>query len=425
MIPTNESYELKEVKSLIKALIISNKGGMPINKIDDEYHCQTGDFIPYLRLGFTSLYDMLRNFNGIRTERNELGDVVYRVVDLGRMAHIDDLVRKQKDEVIRPDRKRKDRLTRLNNNQPQPPKKAKNTHPAFNNFISGNYYSLFIFEYFKGEDSAYESTAYDDDNQSPIRIEDPPRDLLHVHEPLMNGQQLIGDDFFLQLAIRNLRRPIWRKAPCTALHCGLCISGMTIRALTNKIRRIKSMSNKIIILIGAEDVYKGHSFDEMKWDFDDMIDLLHVRFAFSRDAIKLCTIPPLANLGVYSNGNKLEALRCFNNYLRCFASSNNYGLVDFSTHMTNPNLDTEWDLFQLDARMVSGSSHPYVLWNKRGRCLAVNLLARPAEPINNDNDNYNNCNKYNDCDNYNNWDNYNNCDNYNNYDNYNNLNYCY
>ncbi|CAG5093480.1 Protein of unknown function [Cotesia congregata] len=200
MIPTNESYELKEVKSLIKALIISNKGGMPINKIDDEYHCQTGDFIPYLRLGFTSLYDMLRNFNGIRTERNELGDVVYRVVDLGRMAHIDDLVRKQKDEVIRPDRKRKDRLTRLNNNQPQPPKKAKNTHPAFNNFIS------------EGEDSAYESTAYDDDNQSPIRIEDPPRDLLHVHEPLMNGQQLIGDDFFLQLAIRNLRRPIWRKA---------------------------------------------------------------------------------------------------------------------------------------------------------------------------------------------------------------------
>lgn len=163
----------------------------------------------------------------------------------------------------------------------------------------------------------------------------------------------------------------------------------------------------------------------MKWDFDDMIDLLHSRFAFSRDAIKLCTIPPLANLGVYSNGNKLEALRCFNNYLRYFASSNNYGLVDFSTHMTNPNLDTEWDLFQLDARMVSGSNHPYVLWNKRGRCLAVNLLARPAEPSSNDNSNNNNCDKYNDCDNYNNWENFNNCDNYNNYDNYNNLNYCY
>ncbi|XP_074099337.1 uncharacterized protein LOC141527659 [Cotesia typhae] len=413
MIPTNNNSELEEVKSLIKALIISNKGGVPINKIDDEYHYQTGDFIPYLRLGYYSLHDMFRNFDGIRTERNEVGDVVYRVVDLGRMAHIDDLVRKQKDSVIRPDRKRKDRFTRINDNQPPPPKQAKKIQSTFCNFIS------------EGEDSAYESTAYDDDNQTPIRIQDPPQDLLHVHEPLMNGQQLIGDDFFLQLAIRNLRRPIWRKAPCTALHCGLCISGLTIRALTKKIRHIKSMSNKIIILIGAEDVYRGHSFDEMKWDFDDLINLLHSRYAFSRDAIKLCTIPPLANLGVYSNGNKLEALRCFNNYLRYFASSNNYGLVDFSTHMTNPNLDTEWDLFQLDARMVSGSNHPYVLWNKRGRCLAVNLLARPAEPSSNDNDNYNNCDEYNDCDNYNNWNNFNNCDNYNNYDNYNNSNYCY
>lgn len=27
-----------------------------------------------------------------------------------------------------------------------------------------------------------------------------------------------------------------------------------------------------------------------------------------------------------------------------------------------------------DARMVSGSPHPYVLWNVRGRRLAMNLL---------------------------------------------------
>lgn len=88
---------------------------------------------------------MFRNFDGIRTERNEVGDVVYRVVDLGRMAHIDDLVRKQKDPVIRPDRKRKDRFTRINDNQPQPPKQTKNIQSTFSNFISGNYYLLIIF----------------------------------------------------------------------------------------------------------------------------------------------------------------------------------------------------------------------------------------------------------------------------------------
>lgn len=32
----------------------------------------------------------------------------------------------------------------------------------------------------------------------------------NIYEPVANGQQLIGDDFFLQLAIRNLHLPIWR-----------------------------------------------------------------------------------------------------------------------------------------------------------------------------------------------------------------------
>lgn len=32
----------------------------------------------------------------------------------------------------------------------------------------------------------------------------------NIYEPVANSQQLIGDDFFLQLAIRNLHLPIWR-----------------------------------------------------------------------------------------------------------------------------------------------------------------------------------------------------------------------
>lgn len=361
----------KEVKSLIRAVIVACKGGVPLDDINDEFHRQTGYDIPYLRLGYTSLQDLFRTFRSVKTERNHNGVLVYKVVELGRMKHIDDLVKKQRDPVIRHNHEKKKERLAQRPYERQPDNVTK-SNPAYYNPIS------------ETEDSAYDSTVYDDDNRSPVRIEAPPRDLSHIHEPLMNGQQLIGDDFFLQLAIRNLRRPIWRKAPCSALHCGLCISGLTIRGFMNILGGIKSLSNKIVILIGAEDIYRGRTFDELRWDFEDMVSLLHSRFAFSRDAIRLCTIPPLANLGVYSDGNKLQVLRGFNNHLRYFASTNHYGLVDFYTHMTNVNLDTEWDMFQLDARMVSGSNHPYVLWNKRGRCLAVNLLARQVNADDND-----------------------------------------
>lgn len=44
-----------------------------------------------------------------------------------------------------------------------------------------------------------------------------------VHTPLCHGNQLIGDDFFLQLAIRNLKRPIWRKQRKIYFHFNIII----------------------------------------------------------------------------------------------------------------------------------------------------------------------------------------------------------
>ncbi|XP_034950598.1 uncharacterized protein osk [Chelonus insularis] len=347
-----------EVKSVLKAVIIARKGGVPLDEIEEEFQRHTGVNIPYLSLGFTCLYDMMRQIKEIITIRNEENRVVYVTLPDKRTDHISFLVSRQKDTTksYKESHQSSTRKQRLETQFKPYTRKVLNRSTPFCFGSDGEHSDGDLMEY------------------NSVIISDPPKDMSRIHEPLINGLQMIGDDFFLQIAIRNLHQPIWRKKPCSPLHCGLCVSGMTIRGCIKSLKSVKSLSNKLVILLGAEDVYRGRTVDQMKEDFEELLDVLHTCFAFSKSAIKLCTIPPLANLNIYDHGNCLITYRAFNNYLYKLAYDNKYNLADFYRKMTNANSETEYEFFQLDARMVSGSSHPYVLFNRRGRRLATNIL---------------------------------------------------
>lgn len=116
-----------------------------------------------------------------------------------------------------------------------------------------------------------------------------------------------------------------------------------------------------------------------------LLKILRYKFSFSNSAIKICTIPPLANLSLYGHINKARALYSFNNWIRGlnheadgdskgYAEKNSYKIIDFFEGFTNETYTTQYEWFQLNARMVSGCKHPYVLWNKCGRKRAMDML---------------------------------------------------
>ncbi|KAK0090054.1 hypothetical protein PV325_003867 [Microctonus aethiopoides] len=348
-----------EVETILRALIASNKGGIPIDELNTEFYRQTMRDIPFLSLGFSSMYDFMRHVKQISTHRNKNGNVVYILKDNINLRHIVNLVEKQKDPITRHNNaKPLERRTKMKKTVNRRIPKTRNHSGA---------------EYSTGDDSDALSDSYEE-VRGPIKICSPPKNINIVHTPLCHGNQLIGDDFFLQLAIRNLKRPIWRKQHLGPLQCGLCISGLTVRGAIKKLQTVESLSNKVTIMLGAEDIYRGRSGDDIADDLEDLIKILQTRFSFSNNAINICTIPPLANIGIYNYTNTIVNIHAYNNAIRQLSIQKHCGLIDFFNNYTNPNYDVIYDYFQIDARMVSGSSHPYVLFNKRGRRLAVNLL---------------------------------------------------
>lgn len=206
-----------------------------------------------------------------------------------------------------------------------------------------------------------------------------------VYEPIILRHQLIGDDFFLQLVIRNLGLPVWRQRGDMALRCGLCISGQTINDCIKKLNDVECISNQIVIMLGAVDIYNGASFDDLIKNMEYLLKILRYKFAFSNSAIKICTIPPLANLSLHGHVDKARALYSFNNWIRGLnheadgnsencVKKNSYRIIDFFEGFTDETYTTQYEWFQLNARMVSGCKHPYVLWNKYGRKRAMEIL---------------------------------------------------
>ncbi|XP_072752345.1 uncharacterized protein [Anoplolepis gracilipes] len=379
---------MEETVALIKSCIISKKGGVSIEDLNGDFQNLVGESIPYQRLGFSSLRAFLRSIDGLQTVWNEFGEQTLKIND-PKIAHIDRLIRYQKVDYSKTRNKYYKQFVHRKNNSEYNDERRQRNRAAHNTNRTnrrtrdlGYHRDPYLFK----PNSFYENNnfSYEEENHQPVVIEmNEPKQTSSIHEPTANGQQLIGDDFFLQLAIRNLHLPIWRYKDNLALNCGLCISGQTINDCTRALRNINTISNRVVILLGSVDVYNSATCEEMIYDMTELLQVLRSKFHLSNTAITICTIPPLANLGIYAYKYQSLALFCFNNWIRSLADLatsgkdtffENYPIIDLFESFCSETYVTQYDWFQTQARRVSGTKHSYVLWNNKGRKRAMSLI---------------------------------------------------
>ncbi|EZA57006.1 hypothetical protein DMN91_006899 [Ooceraea biroi] len=383
---------MEETVALIKSCIISKKGGVSIEDLNDEFQNLVGEPIPYRRLGFSNLRALLRTINGLETTWNKFGEQTLTIKD-SKISHLNKLICKQRVDYSQTRDKYYKQFMRRRNSFEYRDERRQNNRTLYN-YNRANKRTQNLNQRrkqnFNNENVWWNNNSFDKDeeNHHPIVIEtnDVKREN-NIYEPIANGQQLIGDDFFLQLAIRNLYLPIWRYRDSLALHCGLCVSGQTISDCTRALRKISTISNRVMILLGSADIYNNATCDEMINDMTELLQVLRSKFHLSNSAITICTIPPLANVAICAHKSQSLALFSFNNWIRSLAddasrrdpSFESYPVVDLFESFCNETYTTEYDWFQTQARRVSGTRHSYVLWNNKGRKRAMNLICEEED----------------------------------------------
>ncbi|XP_078331753.1 tudor domain-containing protein 7-like isoform X3 [Crassostrea virginica] len=111
---------LEEVKSMLRAVLMSCKEGVPAYVLQKDYREITQEPLPFLKLGFANLDDFINSIpDVVRVRRNKQGEMVYHAVANEETAHIQQLVSKQrstkKKKTLKPARRRPMR-------RPEPPK---------------------------------------------------------------------------------------------------------------------------------------------------------------------------------------------------------------------------------------------------------------------------------------------------------------
>ncbi|XP_055687125.1 maternal effect protein oskar [Lutzomyia longipalpis] len=173
--------------------------------------------------------------------------------------------------------------------------------------------------------------------------------------PHLYEYQMIGDDFFLALA--RLELGFMALPGVKIQQSGLCISGQTIRGAIEHLNRMRrgSVSKRVIINLGTVDLLHGRDVLDIKTEYRMLLSQLK---EMGIHAI-VTTLPPIANHSYHStikpNWEKLNA------FLR-----RQRNCIDIASGMMQ-NGRTLFSCYQGEAKHVSGSSRPHVLWNKIGR----------------------------------------------------------
>ncbi|XP_004529163.1 maternal effect protein oskar isoform X2 [Ceratitis capitata] len=180
---------------------------------------------------------------------------------------------------------------------------------------------------------------------------------------------LLGDDFFLFLARMELRCKF--KKYGKVLQSGLCVSGQTICAAIRRVHQLDDQHRSIIVNIGSVDIMKGRSLVQIEHDFRELINVI---FKKGFTPI-LTTLAPLAN---YAHDKQVKTkLERFNHFIK------NEGkflvVMDIWACLVNEKGQILFDCFQNEPRMVSGTSEPYVFWNKIGRQRVLQLIESQLE----------------------------------------------
>ncbi|XP_031781467.1 maternal effect protein oskar isoform X1 [Nasonia vitripennis] len=364
--PVATEQEVNEVRLLVKSCILTRKGGMPISDLRDEYKNLTDEEIPFYRLGYNSLFHFLRDFQDVRSDRNEEGAHVLVVKENQQNKHLMELIKKQKDPKTnsrpsfrkRPRRndsyRRSERQKILDDRRRKPVEEEKeetNNWRLVEPPVDENLERPTIYTYYYFED-----------------------DLAICTEPIIGKTQLIGDDYFLQLCIKYMQYDLLRKTLKSPISCGTVQSGLTIRKACKRLDKIESMSSKLVINLGTVDIYNRNTDEEMANDMMGLLKKLNTKYGYSSQQITLCTLPPMGNISMFGERDKYLNMHSYNNWIRRFAAKNNYQLLDLYDCFTDDNGCIDYQYFQQDARMVSGTSHPHVLFNYFGRQQIMRLI---------------------------------------------------
>ncbi|XP_030374856.1 maternal effect protein oskar [Scaptodrosophila lebanonensis] len=181
---------------------------------------------------------------------------------------------------------------------------------------------------------------------------------------------LLGDDFFMYLARMELKCRFRKHEK--VLQSGLCVSGQTIKAARRRLRSVQLNENtQIIVNIGSVDIMKGKPLVQIEHDFRQLLNDMHKR----RFVAVLTTLAPLANY-CHDKGICEKVLR-FNNFIR---NEGRYTtVIDIHQCLVNEKGIVRFDCYQNGPRSVTGSSEPYVFWNKIGRQRVLQMIEAKLE----------------------------------------------
>ncbi|XP_069700099.1 maternal effect protein oskar-like [Periplaneta americana] len=186
-------------------------------------------------------------------------------------------------------------------------------------------------------------------------------------EPMLFNHQMIGDDFFLNLANKAVETSQHRRNSSYSL--GLCISGQRIRDCYRRILQRSVIAEYLVINLGAVDVVEGVDLSDMKSDMLDLLDILMPQVK----SVVILTIPPLVNLCHIQR--KWSTLLSFNRWLTQLDTGEWCRVVDIWPLFRGRRIKM-YDYYEDFPRKIADSTAYLVLWNSAGRKSIIEYLRR-------------------------------------------------
>ncbi|CAD7093050.1 unnamed protein product [Hermetia illucens] len=300
---------------LMRSILISRaKTGATIQDLRSDYYEHTGEKFPFEE----NIVDSLLNIPGVICYKDHNGTFIFNLSRTSpKSQHILNMVRNQKP-----------------------------SYKSMQNRGSG------IF--FKSPRNGGDNQCFFRDNYDYLNKWSRPQEYTENGSAHLYIYQLLGDDFFLFMAKMELNCQF--TLGHRILQSGLCVSGQTIASAAERVRTFRNLSKYIIVNIGSVDILHGRDLMDMKHDFLELMKAFRLRNIFPI----VTTLAPLANN--YHRPCLKQNLEHFNEFLR-----HNWQALDLWSIMVNRNGQTLYECYQSEARYVTGSNQPHVMWNKIGR----------------------------------------------------------
>lgn len=182
--------------------------------------------------------------------------------------------------------------------------------------------------------------------------------------PEFYGCRLVGDGFFLRLAVMEMGYKMTLKD--RRYKSGSCVSGQTIKEASAVCQGLDD-NQMIIVNIGSTDILNGK----------ELVDILLEMMTLMKICAKKSIIPiltTLAPLGHRNKGNRSEVLQAFNEFLR--DNPYNFPVIDINKSFLRTNGTLNHRCLQQRPRNMMGFSKSLVFWSQSGRNKVMDCLRK-------------------------------------------------